>query len=174
MFFIELVTGILLAIQFIPTASAAYRSVSEITTVIPFGFFVRNVHYWAGQLMVVFVTLHALRVVITGAYVPPRHFNWLIGVALLVFTLFVDFTGYLLIRDARADLALTIARKLAESIPLVGLTVASLLWGSADAGDLAVVRVYVWHAILLPILMITLMGWHFWRIRKDGGISGPL
>jgi quinol-cytochrome oxidoreductase complex cytochrome b subunit len=90
-----------------------------------------------------------------------------------VATFIVDFTGYLLVWDDRGLWAWTIARNLAETVPLIGPFVASLLFGPAEVGDLALVRVYAWHVIILPGLLVSLMAWHFWRIRKDG-ISNSL
>ncbi len=86
----------------------------------------------------------------------------------------VDFTGYLLVWDDRALWAKTIAANLVSEIPLLGSGAAALLFGSPDAADAALVRIYVWHVVLLPALMVVLMAWHFWRVRKDGGISVPL
>jgi cytochrome b6 len=174
MFVLETVTGALLLLHYVPTLSSAYPSVQQVTHVVPYGFLVRNLHYWCGQVMVVLVVLHMVRVVLTGSYTAPRHMNWLIGLALLVGTLLVDFTGYLLVWDDRALWAWTIARNLAESVPWLGPFVAALFFGSADPGDGSLVRLYAWHVFLFPALMVALMMWHFWRIRKDGGISGPL
>jgi quinol-cytochrome oxidoreductase complex cytochrome b subunit len=171
MFVLEAVTGVLLMLHYVPTLSGAYLSVQDITHLVPYGFFLRNLHYWCGQVMVALVVLHMMRVFITGSYGPPRRFNWIIGLGLLVGTLFVDFTGYLLVWDDRALWARTIARNLAETVPLVGSGSAVLLFGSAEISDSILVRLYVWHVVLLPAIMALLMVWHFWRIRKDGGIS---
>ncbi len=174
LFTIEIVTGALLLLHYAPTVGGAYLSVQNITHVVPYGFFIRNLHYWCGQLMVICVFLHMVRVYSTGSYTPPRRLNWVIGIALLVGTLMVDFTGYLLVWDDRSLWAWTIARNLANETPLVGSAVAAFLFGPADVGDAAIVRLYVQHIILLPGLMTALMAWHFWRVRKDGGISVPL
>jgi quinol-cytochrome oxidoreductase complex cytochrome b subunit len=92
----------------------------------------------------------------------------------LLGTLFVDFTGYLLVWDERALWAWTIARNLVQELPLVGADLASVFFGPGGPGDPAVVRLYVWHVVLVPGFLCLLMAWHFWRIRKDGGISVPL
>ena len=174
MFLLEVVTGLLLLLHYVPSISGAYVSVQEITYVAPYGFFIRNLHYWCGQAMVFLVVLHMIRVFLTGSFRPPRSFNWIVGLLLLVSSLLVDFTGYLLVWDDRSLWAWTIARNLAETIPLVGSATASLLFGPVEVSDLALVRIYVWHVILWPAIMCLLMAWHFWRIRKDGGISVPL
>lgn len=174
MFVLEIVTGLLLVLHYAPSAKGAYPSIQEITHVVPYGFFVRNLHYWCGQVMVVLVALHMVRVFVTGSYAHPRRLNWIIGLGLLVITLVVDFTGYLLVWDDRSLWAWTIARHLAQTLPGVGSSISVALFGPEEVGDAVLVRVYVWHVILLPGLMSLLLGWHFWRIRKDGGISQPL
>ncbi len=173
MFLIEVITGVLLMFQYSPTASTAYISILDITQVAPYGFFIRNLHYWVGQIMVVFVVIHAIRVIITNSYAPPRRFNWLIGVGLLLSVLLIDFTGYLLIWDDRSLWAWTIARNLAASAPLIGSSFSAMLFGPSDVGDAVLIRLYAWHVFFLPALISCLVSWHFWRIRKDG-ISTPL
>ena len=173
LFLLESITGVLLLLRYVPTVQSAYGSVQEITYVAPYGFFLRNFHYWAGQGMVALVVLHMVRVFWTRSYAPPRHLNWIIGLMLLMGTLLADFTGYILVWDDRSLWAWTIARNLSESIPFVGPAFASLFFGPPDIGDFALVRVYVWHVILLPAILVGLLAWHFWKIRKDG-ISLPL
>ncbi len=174
MFALELFTGALLLFHYVPTRAGAYLSIQDITHLVPYGFFIRNLHYWCGQAMVVLVVLHMVRVFITGSYAHPRRFNWIIGIMLLVGTVMVDFTGYLLVWDDRGLWAWTIARNLVMTVPLAGPWIASLLFGPESLADAVLVRIYIWHAILWPGLMMGLMAWHFWRIRKDGGISVPL
>ncbi len=174
MFILECVTGFLLILHYLPAPSSAYRSVQDITYVIPYGFFVRNLHYWCGQAMVTLVVLHLIRVVVTRSYGPPRHWNWLIGVTLLVCTFLVDFTGYLLVWDDRALWAWTVARNLAQTVPIIGPGIADVLFGPSEVSGPTVLRLYVWHVVLIPGIMVVLMAWHFWRIRRDGGISIPL
>ncbi len=174
MFVLESITGILLVLHYTPTSRGAYATIEEITHVVPYGFFVRNLHYWCGQVMIALVALHMVRVFLTGSYAHPRRLNWLIGMGLLGITLLVDFTGYLLVWDDRSLWAWTIARNLVQTLPLVGPSTAWALFGPDEVSDAVLVRLYVWHVILLPGVLSLLMGWHFWRIRKDGGISGPL
>jgi cytochrome b6 len=174
MFLLEAFTGALLALFYLPSAGGAYLSVQAITHIVPYGFFIRNLHYWCGQIMVAAVALHMVRVFLTGSFAAPRHFNWIIGLLLLVGTIFVDFTGYLLVWDDRGLWAWTIARNLTDNVPLVGPLMSNLLFGPEEAGDFAILRVYAWHVIFLPSLLIVTMLWHFWKIRRDGGISQPL
>ncbi len=173
MFVIETLTGVLLLFHYLPSMNEAYPSVQAITHVAPYGFFIRNLHYWCGQIMVVLVALHMVRVFVTGSFESHRSFNWVIGLGLLAGTLVVDFTGYLLLWDDRSFWAWTIARNLAETPPVVGPFIATLLFGPPDPGDLVLVRIYLWHVIILPGVLTSLMAWHFWRIRRDG-ISTPL
>jgi quinol-cytochrome oxidoreductase complex cytochrome b subunit len=173
LFLLEIITGLLLALRYVPTLQAAYGSIQDITHVAPYGFFVRNLHYWAGQAMVGLVGLHMVRVFWTGSFAPPRSFNWIIGLMLLVGTLLVDFTGYILVWDDRSLWAMTIARNLLETIPLMGHCLASLLFGPPEIGDFGLVRVYIWHVVFFPGIIVVLLAWHFWKIRKDG-ISRPL
>lgn len=171
MFLLETVTGIMLLLHYVPSVSGAYASIHYIGHLAPYGFFLRNLHYWLGQAMVLCVVLHMTRVVATGSYNSPRKLNWVVGVTLLVCTLLVDFTGYLLVWDDRALWALTIARNLSMNVPFVGASFATLLFGPGEFGDMNLVRLYVWHVVLLPGTMVGLMAWHFWRVRADGGIS---
>ena len=135
--------------------------------------------------MVICVLLHMLRVFLTGSYKPPREFNWVVGVLLLVLTLLLSFTGYVLVWDQAALWALTVGSNLAASVPVVGCEgpaaivqptgdLRALLLGGALPGAPALIRFYVFHCLALPFLSVLLMAVHFWRIRKDGGISGPL
>jgi len=174
MFLIEVVSGVLLALYYIPHYSQAYFSIQYITHIVPYGFFIRNIHYWAGQAAIILVVLHAVRVFVAKAYAPPRHWNWLVGLALLVMTFFIDFTGYLLVWDDRGMWAWTIAGNLAFSIPVVGGYVSSMTFGPMEVGEITLARIYAWHVLFLPGAMTMVMGWHLWRIRRDGGISVPL
>lgn len=123
--------------------------------------------------MVVLVTLHMVRVFWTRSYLPPRRLNWTIGMLLLVLTLLVDFTGYLLVWDDRALWAWTIARSLTEKIPVMGDGLAMALFGPMELDDLCLIRLYAWHIFILPGLLILTMSLHFWKVRRDG-ISIPL
>lgn len=173
-FIIEVLTGSLLMLHYQPSASGAYASVQKITHIAPYGSVIRNVHYWAGQAMVVLVCLHMIRVFITRSYEEPRRLNWVVGVACLILTVFVDFTGYLLVWDDRALVAWTIARNILEMIPLIGAPAASTIFGTESDFNMAIIRLYSWHIVIFPLIMTFFMSLHFWKIRKDGGISIPL
>jgi quinol-cytochrome oxidoreductase complex cytochrome b subunit len=184
-FLIALVTGILLMIYYSPSTDLAYQSVKDIHYVVPTGRFIRNLHRWSAQLMVVSVILHAVRVFLTASYKKPREFNWLVGLGLLVLTLGLSFTGYLLPWDQLAYWAATIGANIASSprelTNALGVTGwldpgglnKELLLGADEVGQPALTRFYLLHVMVLPILLAWLMGLHFWRIRKDGGLARP-
>jgi quinol-cytochrome oxidoreductase complex cytochrome b subunit len=184
-FLITLVTGVLLMFYYKPYPDAAYDSMKDIHFVVPTGRFIRNIHRWAANLMVVTVILHMARAFYTAAYRAPREFNWLIGMALLVVTLALSFTGYLLPWDQLAYWAITIGANIAQSPREVtdGLGITEsfdpgglqrlLLLGSDTVGEEALVRFYLLHVMLLPLAAAALMAVHFWRIRKDGGLAKP-
>ena len=144
--------------------------------------------------MVITIWLHMYRVFLTGSYKPPREFNWGVGVILLVLTLFLSFTGYLLPWDQLAIWAITVGSNMARAHPFVGyegpgaallnvhgvplITSGSdarfLLLGGRTVGEGTLVRFYVLHCVAVPLAVALLIAVHFWRVRKDGGISGPM
>ena len=184
-FLITLVTGVLLMFYYKPYPEVAYDSMKDIHFIVPTGRFVRNIHRWAANLMVVTVILHMARAFYTAAYRHPREFNWLIGMALLVTTLGLSFTGYLLPWDQLAYWAITIGANIAQSPREItdALNITSvfdpgglqrlLLLGSDTVGEEALIRFYLFHVMLLPFVAAMLMAVHFWRIRKDGGLAKP-
>ncbi|OFW17336.1 MAG: hypothetical protein A3F70_14560 [Acidobacteria bacterium RIFCSPLOWO2_12_FULL_67_14] len=184
-FLITLVTGVLLMFYYKPYPDVAYDSMKDIHFIVPTGRFVRNIHRWAANLMVVTVILHMARVFYTAAYRAPREFNWLVGMALLVMTLGLSFTGYLLPWDQLAYWAITIGANIAQSPREVtdALNITSvfdpgglqrlLLLGSDTVGEEALIRFYLLHVMLLPLVAGALMAVHIWRIRKDGGLAKP-
>jgi len=185
LFLILTVTGILLMVYYKPATALAYESIKDIHYVVPTGRFIRNIHRWAAHLMVVTVILHMVRVFFTGAYKTPREFNWLLGLGLFVLTLGLSFTGYLLPWDQLAFWAITVGANIAGS-PVevtdilkithlfdVGAFQKELLLGASEVGQEALIRFYVLHVIILPLVLTTGLAVHIWRIRKDGGLSRP-
>ena len=124
--------------------------------------------------MVVTIWLHMYRVFLTGSYKPPREFNWGVGVILLVLTLLLSFTGYLLPWDQISYWAITIGLNMAGATPIINTPLQSLIFGGLEVGQNTLLRFYVLHIMVLPLVAALLLAVHFWRIRKDGGISGPL
>ena len=173
-FLVLTVTGVYLMFFYVPSATQAYSDILRIQAEVPFGLLTRNIHRWAAHLMVFFVFLHMMRVFYHGAYKPPREFNWVVGVVLLLLTVFLSFTGYLLPWDQIAFWAITIGANMATFAPLFNTPSQLLLLGGIEVGQNTLLRFYVLHVILMPLVAAVFLAVHFWRIRKDGGISGPL
>jgi quinol-cytochrome oxidoreductase complex cytochrome b subunit len=174
MFLVLTMTGVLLMFYYVPSADQAYQSMKDIEGSVTFGQLMRNMHRWSAQGMVIAVFLHMGRVFYTGSYKPPREFNWVIGVLLLVTTFLLSFTGYLLPWDQLAFWAITVGSEIGGAAPIVGPQVQRILLGDFQIGQSTLIRFYTLHVIFLPLVAAFLMAVHFWRIRKDGGISGPL
>ncbi|MGI8871043.1 MAG: selenite/tellurite reduction operon b-type cytochrome ExtP [Candidatus Limnocylindria bacterium] len=168
------VTGVYLMFFYVPSVTRAYQDIQSIGTSVAFGSLVRNMHRWAAHLMVLTVFLHMMRVFYHGAYKPPRQFNWVVGVVLLFLTLMLSFTGYLLPWDQIAFWAITVGTQMAQYAPLLGSESSFFLLGGIEVGQGTLIRFYVLHVIAFPLLAAIFMVVHFWRIRKDGGISGPV
>jgi cytochrome b6 len=171
LFAVLVVTGLLEMFYYVPSVDRANSSVQLITFLAPYGWLVRGVHYWAAQGLVVVAVLHLLRVALTGAYKAPRRFNWLLGVSLLVLVVLLDFTGYVLRWDADIEWALLVGTNLLKSIPVIGEFLYGLLVGGSEVGGDTVVRFYAWHVFGLALLAAIMIGWHIFRVRRDGGIS---
>jgi len=173
LFLILIVTGILLMFYYVPATTQAYDRMLDLRGSVAFGIFLRNMHRWSAHGMVAIVFLHMCRVFLTGAYKKPREFNWVLGVVMLLVTLFLSFTGYLLPWDQLAFWAITVGTSIAGYAPLVGQQIKFLLLGDATVGQEALLRFYVLHVAVLPAVLTLLIAVHFWRIRKDGGLSRP-
>jgi quinol-cytochrome oxidoreductase complex cytochrome b subunit len=167
------ITGILEMFYYIPTPEQAGASIQVITFLVPYGAIIRNLHYWAAQLLVLVATLHMLRVIFTGAHAPPRRFNYLLGLSLLVLTIFLDFTGYILRWDEGVRWALVAGTNLIKSIPGVGPGLYELVMGGPLPGAPTLVRFYTWHIFGLILILVGIGVWHIFRVRRDGGIAAP-
>jgi quinol-cytochrome oxidoreductase complex cytochrome b subunit len=170
LFVVLVVTGVLLMLYYQPAIPNAYQNMKDLQYVVSDGMFLRNMHRWAAHLMVIAVFLHMLRVFYKGAYRRPREFNWVIGVFLLLLTLLLSYTGYLLPYDQLSYWAVTVGANIVKYVPVVGKEIRFLLLGGNDIGEYTLVRFYVLHCVVLPLAMSFLIGLHFWRIRKDGGL----
>ena len=193
LFLVEAITGVLLMFYFRPTAEYAYHDIVYLRADVPLGI-MREIHRWGAHAMVITVWLHMMRVFMTGAYKPPREFNWGVGVILLVLTLLLSFTGYLLPWDQLAIWAVTVGTNMARASPLLGhegpgaafikvgetavihaaSDVRFALLGGRNVSTATILRFYVLHCVAFPLIWGFLVAIHFWRVRKDGGISGPL
>ena len=168
------VTGVMLMFYYVPSVDRAYTDVAALETNVRFGMLIRNLHRWMAHAMVLTVLLHMMRVFYMGAYKPPREFNWVVGVILLVLTLLLSFTGYLLPWDQLALWAITVGTNIAGAAPILGGESRFVLIGGFEVGDAALIRFYTLHVIALPLLAAIFMSVHFWRIRRDGGLARPL
>jgi quinol-cytochrome oxidoreductase complex cytochrome b subunit len=173
LFVVLLCTGILLMFYYVPSTTQAYDRMLDLRGTVAFGTFLRNMHRWSAHGMVAIVFLHMCRVFFTGSYKKPREFNWVLGVVLFLLTLFLSFTGYLLPWDQLAFWAITVGTSIAGYAPVVGQDIKFLLLGDATVGQEALLRFYVLHVAVLPAVLTLLIAIHFWRIRKDGGLSRP-
>jgi quinol-cytochrome oxidoreductase complex cytochrome b subunit/mono/diheme cytochrome c family protein len=167
------ITGLLEMYFYIPSPEQAAISVEVITTLVPFGNLVRNLHFWSAQALVIVMVVHLLRVVLTGAYALPRRFNYLIGLGLLVLILLLDFTGYVLRWDEGIRWALVVGANLLKTIPLIGEGFYEFLVGGSEPGGATLTRFYAWHIFGLTSAVAILIGWHAFRVRRDGGIAVP-
>lgn len=174
LFLILVTTGIALMCYYRPSTSQAYQDMKDLQFVVFLGPYLRAMHRWAAHGMVICVFLHMCRVFYTASYKSPRQFNWVVGVLLLLLTLGLSFTGYLLPWDQLAFWAITVGTNIGSYAPIVGGQVRELLLGGHGVGEGALLRFYVLHVAVLPSFLILLTIVHFWRVRKDGGLSRPL
>src|SRR6059036_1531773 len=185
LFLVEVATGLLLMFYYHPTVEYAYVDIVDLREQVPLGV-MRELHRWGAHAMVITVWLHMLRVFMTGSYKPPREFNWNVGVLLLVLTLLLSFTGYLLPWDQLSIWAVTVGSNMARASPLLGhegpfhefvganpiYDARAFLFGGGEFGPHTLLRFYILHCIFIPLVASLLMAVHFWRIRRDG-FSGP-
>ena len=169
--------------NYTPSVERAYNSVKDIIFIVPGGRYIRNVHRWAAHGMVLVAFLHMIRTFLTSSYQGKRKTNWIIGVFMLLVVLFMNFSGYLLPWDQLAYWAVTIganiaasARELTDLLDItnyfdIGGFFKKLLIGGENVGQAALTRFFMLHVIFLPLVLLLLTGWHFWRIRKDGGLA---
>ena len=187
MFLVTVITGVYLMYYYRPTAEYAYADMKYLEFDMPFGMLMRNMHRWAAHGMVIAVWLHMFRVFLTGSYKPPREFNWVVGVILLVLTLLLSFTGYLLPWDQLSIWAVTVGSNMGRATPVLGhegpghelipglnnvYDARAFLFGGGEIGPHTLLRFYILHCIFIPLVASLFMAVHFWRIRRDG-FSGP-
>jgi len=156
-----------------PTPEEAAGSIQILTSLVPYGNLIRNLHYWSAQLLVIVMMIHLVRVILTGAYAPPRRFNYVLGVILLVLVLLLDFTGYVLRWDEGIRWALVVGTNLLKTIPVIGEGLYRFVIGGSEPGLAALTRFYSWHIYGLTLAVAGITAWHIFRVRRDGGISSP-
>ena len=169
-FLILTASGILLMLYYHPSVPQAYADMKDLQFVVSAGVFLRNLHRWSAHAMVFLVFAHMFKVFYRGAYRPPREFNWVIGVVLLLVTLFLSYTGYLLPWDQLAFWAITVGSNIMSAVPLLGAKFRFLMLGGNTVNANALLRFYVLHCVILPLAAGAFIAVHFWRIRKDGGL----
>jgi len=188
LFMVTVFTGALLMIYYRPTLDNAYSDILDLHYTVFLGGFLRNVHRWAGHGIVISVVLHMLRVFYTGSYKPPREFNWIVGVSLLLIIFAFAFTGYLLPWDQLSYWGTRVGTYLLHSVPFLGADgpfsgelgfsyhhdISVLLLGDSDLGSSALIRFYTLHVFILPLLAVIFLITHFWRVRKDGKLAARL
>jgi len=168
---LQIVTGVMLKFVYEPIATQAYASVIHLQNDVPFGGFIRNIHFWSANFLVVAVFLHLLRVFFTGAFHAGRRFTWVVGLILFFLVLASNFTGYLLPWDQLAYWAVTISTGMLEYVPGIGLRIQHLVRGGPEIGQATLGIFFALHTAVIPILIAGLMAFHFWRIRKAGGLA---
>ena len=170
---LQVMTGILMMLVYRPVPEAAYGSVVELERAVLFGSLVRGTHWWGANLLVVVVLLHLARVFLTGGYHGPRQFNWVIGCLLLAAVAAAAFTGYLLPWDQLAYWAVTVATGMLAYVPVVGESLQHAVRGGPEVGADTLTTFYTLHTTIVPVALIALMGFHFWRVRRAGGVVVP-
>jgi quinol-cytochrome oxidoreductase complex cytochrome b subunit/mono/diheme cytochrome c family protein len=171
--FLLLITGILEMFYYIPVPERAAISVQTLTALIPFGALIRNLHFWSAQALIVVMSVHLLRIVLTGAYARHRRLNYLIGLGMLVLILLLDFTGYVLRWDEGIRWALIVGTNLLKTVPWVGDSLYQLAVGGSQPGASTLERFYTWHIFVLTLATVIFGAWHIFRVRRDGGIAVP-
>jgi quinol-cytochrome oxidoreductase complex cytochrome b subunit len=171
--FVQVFTGLLLKFHYTPSPEGAYNSVLNINEGLLFGKLAHNIHHWSAILLLCITFLHMLRVFFTGAYSRPRHATWIFGIVLLILVVLSNFTGYLLPWDQLSYWAVTVCTSLLQYIPLFGSSLREALLGGQEVGGVTLSNFFNLHTGVIPFLMILLMGFHFWRIRKAGGVIVP-
>ncbi len=172
-FLILTVTGLLLMLYYHPEIPRAYQDMKDLAYAVPMGRFIRNMHRWAAHGMVGLALLHMMRVFYAGAYRPPREFNWVVGVVLLLVTFLLSYTGYLLPWDQLSFWGVTVGTNIIDSVPALGDQIKFVLLGGDSVGENALTRFYVLHCVILPMTLTLGIGLHIWRVRKDGGVYIP-
>jgi quinol-cytochrome oxidoreductase complex cytochrome b subunit len=170
---LQFATGMMLQFGYQPVPDRAYESILHLQNNVVFGQFIRNIHHWSANILLLIVFLHFLRVFFSGAFHPPRQFNWIIGLTMLVLIAGSNFTGYLLPWDQLAFWAVTICTGMLEYIPIIGGGLKQIILGGTDLGPATLSNFFAIHTAIIPACLLLLMPFHFWRVRKAGGLVVP-
>jgi menaquinol-cytochrome c reductase cytochrome b subunit len=172
-FIVQAVTGVFLAMFYTPSATQAYSSISHINNEVPLGALVHGMHKWGASVMVILVFLHMSRTFFFGAYKYPRELNWVIGVVLLILTMTMAFTGYLLPFDQRSFWASIVGININGTGPVVGPYLSDFLRAGPELGATTLARFYAIHMLLVPGAIIALIGAHLYLVVKLGTTAPP-
>jgi quinol-cytochrome oxidoreductase complex cytochrome b subunit len=173
LFVLQGITGIMLTIYYVPSPDHAYDSIQYIMTGVTYGWLIRGIHHWGASLMVLIVFFHMLRTFYFGAYKYPREFTWVTGVFLLLLTLGMGFTGYLLPWNQRAYWATTVATSIAGTVPFIGNFINQVLRGGADLSAVTLARFFSVHIWWFPAMIAGLIGVHLYMVIRLGISSVP-
>jgi quinol-cytochrome oxidoreductase complex cytochrome b subunit len=173
LFVMQAITGILLTVYYTPSPDHAYDSIQYIMTGVAYGWLIRGIHHWGASLMVIVVFVHMIRVFVTASYKYPRELNWMIGVGLLILTLGMGFTGYLLPWNQKAYWATTVGTSIAGTVPWVGPIIEKALRGGPDLSALTLSRFFAAHIWILPATLGLLIGIHVYLVIKHGESHYP-
>jgi quinol---cytochrome c reductase cytochrome b subunit, bacillus type len=173
LFGMQAITGIILAMYYTPDPNQAYQSIQSITDDVTWGWLVRGMHKWGASAMIVVVFLHMGRVFFFGAYKYPRELTWVTGALLLILTMFMGLTGYLLVWDQKAYWATVVAVNITASMPILGPYIADILRAGTEFGPDTLSRFYSIHMLVIPGAMATFIGLHLYLIAKLGIAEPP-
>jgi quinol-cytochrome oxidoreductase complex cytochrome b subunit len=171
--FLLVFTGILMVFSYEPSPERAWQSIAAFQEDVLFGSLIRGVHFWSANLLIPVTLLHLLRVFLTGGFHGRRRSNWLLGLGVLACVLLSGFTGYLLPWDQTAYWAITICTEMLGLVPGIGPGLRSAILGGSEIGSATIINFYALHVVLTPMLLSALLSWHFWQIRKAGGVVSP-
>ncbi len=171
LFVILVVTGVALMFYYHPSTPSAYNDMKDLRFVVSNGLLLRNMHRVAAHLMVLLVFCHMVHVFYRGGYKPPHEFNWVVGVILLLRTLFLSYTGYLLPWDQLAFWAITVGTNIISAVPIFGNELRFVALGGHAVGENTLLRFYVLHVVILPLMALLFIAVHIWRVQKDGGLT---
>ena len=169
-FAIQITTGLLLMLYYHPSIPQGYADMKDLEFVVSSGLLLRSLHRWSAHAMVLLIFAHMAKVFYRSAYRPPRELNWILGVCLLILTLLLSYTGYLLPWDQLSYWGTTVGSNIISSIPFLGAKLRYYLLGGHTVNANALLRFYVLHTLILPLTLIALVAVHLWRLHKDGGM----
>jgi quinol-cytochrome oxidoreductase complex cytochrome b subunit len=172
-FTIQVSTGLLLMLYYHPSIPQGYADMKDLEFVVSSGIMLRSLHRWSAHAMVFLVFMHMAKVFYRRAYQPPRELNWVVGVSLLLATLLLSYTGYLLPWDQLSYWGTTVGASIISSVPFFGAKLRFYLLGGHTVNANALLRFYVLHTMIFPLVVIMLIVVHLWRLHKDGGMYEP-